>query len=170
MTWDIITYVWRSVWCTSEKRNTTRQEEPKQENTNQPTTKTNTQHQTQNRRQHRGETWRWNGPNALSTSPQANSPITTNKWYAVIHTKACLHRWQPQSEIPLSFAKTICVDGTAAGFQTQVSHHWQPMGPRPPRGRGRQLLVFHTPCIGDADEGPECSTVEWHTRGTINRK
>ena len=61
----------------------------------------------------------------------------------------------------LSIAKNICMDGTAAGRQTlPVSHHWQPMGPRPQRGRGKQLLVVHTACIGDIDEGPECSIVE----------
>ena len=80
----------------SEKRDTTTQEEPKQEN--QPPTKTNTHNQTENNRRHRRETWRWNGPNALSPSPPANSPITTNKWYAVKHTKASLNRWRPQSE------------------------------------------------------------------------
>ena len=41
--------------------------------------KPNTHNQTKNHRQHRGETWKWNGPNALSTSPPPYSPITANK-------------------------------------------------------------------------------------------
>ena len=63
--------------------------------------------------------------------------------------------------ISLSIAKKICMYRTAAGRQTlPVSHHWQPMGPRPQRGRGKQHLVVHTACIGDIDENPECSIVE----------
>ena len=52
------------------------------------------------------------------------------------------------------------MDGTAAGFQTlPVSHHWQPMGPRPQRGRGRKLLVIHTACIGHVDKAPSAASL-----------
>ena len=63
--------------------------------------------------------------------------------------------------ISLSIAKKISMYRTATGRQTlPVSHHWQPMGPRPQRGRGILLLVVHTARIGDIDENPECSIVE----------
>ena len=52
------------------------------------------------------------------------------------------------------------MDRIAAGRQTlPVSHHWQPMGPRPQRGRGKQLLVVRTACIGGIREYPVRSIV-----------
>ena len=128
----------------------------------QPTTKTNTHNQTQNNRRHRGETWRWNGPNALSPSPPANSPITTNKWYAVIHTKACLNRWHPQSEYTTLHCKDSLCGWDSSWLpdfssQSSLAAH----GSSPPTGaRKTTPRLSHSMHIGDAGEGPECSIVE----------
>ena len=57
--------------------------------------------------------------------------------------------------------------GQQLASRLPVSHHWQPMGPRPPRGRGRQLHVIIMGSRPLTSPSPTCTACGSTSRGQV---